>query len=427
MSLSNHRLYYRRGGADYSCVLYNNPDDCGTHYFGFIIDGASYFAPLADVGGANATHLRAKINGVIYALHNGITPVIPPYMHNYSAPSIAKPMYIIAYTSGGYPYQAAYGYRFDGSGLTSLPGLPNTASLFETGIASDGSIVAIGRTYPGSNQYVYRWTGSVWSSIQIPSINYFACTARSPNGVLYIGGATEQASTNGGVYKWTGSTWSPVGTGTFTNLSPVSGLFAETDTTLYATGSFSTIGGVAVNRMAYYNGSSWTSFGGTGIPSGQVGYGITKDVYGMLYVVGNFTSINGVTATYVAKWDGSSWSKLGDGTCNGTYCNKVTASRSGKVYVSGDFTTIGGVSASGIACYDPKTDSWSALGSGITPGGSVSQMVCDNNSLLYVVGKFISAGGVANTNNLARWSGYTWTALGPGLSAPYGAGITLSV
>jgi hypothetical protein len=85
------------------------------------------------------------------------------------------------------------------------------------------------------------------------------------------------------------------------------------------------------------------------------------------------------------------------------------------LYVGGDFTMAGGVPAQDIAKWDGSN--WAALGTG-TGGGSArvdALTVFDDGSgpALYAGGYFTSIGSAA-ASNIAKWDGSTWTALGNG-------------
>ena len=76
------------------------------------------------------------------------------------------------------------------------------------------------------------------------------------------------------------------------------------------------------------------------------------------------------------------------------------------------FTTAGGVAANNIARWNGST--WSALGNGIAR--QVMAVAIAGNGDVYASGYFTTAGEVA-ANNIARWNGSTWSALGNGLGA----------
>src|SRR3989304_1116501 len=89
------------------------------------------------------------------------------------------------------------------------------------------------------------------------------------------------------------------------------------------------------------------------------------------------------------------------------------------VYVGGDFSMAGGVPASRIAKWDSVSNTWSALGSGITgPGGAGCAVrgIAISGRDVYVGGAFSSAGGVPGTYAIARWNGTNWSPLGGGTS-----------
>ncbi len=80
----------------------------------------------------------------------------------------------------------------------------------------------------------------------------------------------------------------------------------------------------------------------------------------------------------------------------------------GDIYVGGQFTTAGGVTVNNIAKWDGT--SWSALGTG-TDGVVRTIAVRANN--LYVGGTFVNAGGNV-VNNIAMWNGTNWSGYGTG-------------
>jgi hypothetical protein len=84
------------------------------------------------------------------------------------------------------------------------------------------------------------------------------------------------------------------------------------------------------------------------------------------------------------------------------------------LYVGGQFTGAGGVPANDVARWNGS--SWSALGSGIVDGMVFALAVFDDGSgpALYVGGNFSSAGGVS-APGAVKWDGANWSALGTGI------------
>jgi len=91
---------------------------------------------------------------------------------------------------------------------------------------------------------------------------------------------------------------------------------------------------------------------------------------------------------------------------NGTV-KAIVVDASGHLYVGGAFTTAGSVNpANNIAKWDGSA--WSALGSGLD--NTVYALTFDAAGVLYAGGDF--------TDHLSKWDGTTWTSLGAGLDGP---------
>ena len=86
------------------------------------------------------------------------------------------------------------------------------------------------------------------------------------------------------------------------------------------------------------------------------------------------------------------------------------AAKGNDLYVGGRFNSAGGVSANNIARWDGN--SWHALGSGAN--GPVYK-IAFNGDDIYVGGDFTSIDGV-KANGIARFDGTKWSALGSGVS-----------
>jgi len=99
-----------------------------------------------------------------------------------------------------------------------------------------------------------------------------------------------------------------------------------------------------------------------------------------------------------------------------------------RLVVGGTFRVAGGVAANSVAVFDFATGTWSALDTGVwsaVPWPSLGSPVLATPSVrsiavapdhsLLVVGRFTHA-GKALANNVARWTGSAWLALGNGVS-----------
>jgi hypothetical protein len=152
---------------------------------------------------------------------------------------------------------------------------------------------------------------------------------------LYVGGLLASA---GGVAvnrvaKWNGSVWSALGAG----LDGTCYALAVLDTKIAAGGGFT-------GRISAWDGSAWTIIDGglNGICRGLAVY-LTD-----IYAVGDFTQANGISANYIAKYNGGGWTTLEKGLNNKGY---AIALIDDDVYVAGLFTTAGNKKAIKVAAY----------------------------------------------------------------------------
>jgi hypothetical protein len=137
---------------------------------------------------------------------------------------------------------------------------------------------------------------------------------------------------------------------------------------------------------------------------------------GRLIVGGMFTEAGGVSANSIALWDGSNWEALGSGVGGIIGFPRVYALTlyNGQLIAGGYFTTAGGASANQIARWDGSN--WEALGSGIND--RVFALTVYNNELI--------AGGVFAAGT-ERWNGSSWQALGGGMGGSYNSVRALTV
>lgn len=248
---------------------------------------------------------------------------------------------------------------------------------------------------------------------------------------LYAGGGFEQAGEIAAnlVAKWDGEQWSTLGQG-------IAGLFGDgvkalevfddgTGSALYAGGGFNGAGSVVTPSLARWDGVTWWPLGsGLGAP----GLGFRPEVHALetfddgsgpaLYVGGAFSVAGGVSVHSIARWDGTAWSDVGGGVTEFqvgiVHALAVFDDGSGPaLYAGGRFDAAGGIAAHGIARWDGT--SWTPVGGGFDEFFSRVRAFATfddgTGEALYAGGFFATAGGMT-ANNLARWDGTSWTAIG---------------
>ena len=175
---------------------------------------------------------------------------------------------------------------------------------------------------------------------------------------------------------------------------------------LVVAGNFPAIGGIPAQDLACFDPATgtWSDFG-TAFSTPAAGVGAVLPMpNGDLIVGGAFSSIGGVAAQNVARWDGSSWSPLGSGV-NGAV-GALHRMRNGDLIVAGTLTGAGTVSSMLAARWDGTT--WSAM-PGLSVGhvGAIFSLAGLANGDVVASGLFHAGSG----GNIARWDGSTWTAL----------------
>lgn len=244
---------------------------------------------------------------------------------------------------------------------------------------------------------------------------------------VYLTGTFTSAGESGciGVAKWDGANWSGFGSGFAWGSGPVGYAVATHGSEVYVGGVFITnISGVPVRNLGKWNGSSWSEVGG-GI-NGLVTSLLFKG--SDLYVAGIFSQAGTANATNIARWDGTNWYALGNGVYGATngypapYVFSMALDRNGDLIAVGNFVYAGDVQVNNVARWDGSQ--WHALGSGVFNGGSAQAVnaVATLGSDVYVAGLFKSASGV-NATNIARWDGTQWHAMGGG---PFGTNTALA-
>ncbi len=244
------------------------------------------------------------------------------------------------------------------------------------------------------------------------------------------------------IARWDGSAWSPLGgglTGGFMTAAGVGEALAVFDDgtgpALYAAGNFTVAGGAPANFLARWNGAFWSPLPG-GDPSFVPAELATYDdgTGPALYLGGRFVSAGGVVVNSIGRWNGSAWFSLAGGLAlAGPFEPIVLAlavfdDGSGPaLFVAGEFTSAGGVAAQNIAKWDGST--WSSLG-GVTFNGYSSNpnnpafttirslAVHDDGTgpALYAAGVIATVGGT-QVNDIARWDGVSWSAVGGGVGS----------
>ncbi len=293
--------------------------------------------------------------------------------------------------------------------------------------------------------HVAAWDGSNWSTLGqgIGGLQVNALAVYSNE--LYAAGRLNQAGgmAVNNIARWDGASWHSVGGGIHPVNFASNGVWSlkAYNGELIAGGEFEIAGNEFLSCMAGWDGSSWREL--------WDGHALNSRVWalaiynGNLVAGGEFTLASGKQIRHVGVWDGTTWNGLGDGpgsrvmaltvyngqivagsdiggyikTWNGSSWQLLGSTNlsvfslmvsNTDLIAGGTFTTVNGISANNIARYDGSN--WHAMGSGLSGGiGSRVGALTEFNGEVVAGGDFSSAG-----NNIARWDGNSWHPLGSG-------------
>jgi hypothetical protein len=234
------------------------------------------------------------------------------------------------------------------------------------------------------------------------------------NNDLYVGGVFQYAGNvpANSIAKWDGKKWDDMGggvtlqNGNYASYPSVTSIAKAPNGDIYVGGAFDNAGGVKVDGIARWDGKKWYNVGQNQYDNFLVNIRSMVFIGNDLYVTGIFKRINGVIASNVARWDGQTWSSVSSGIRgkNGFAYGYTLAAKGDELYVGGIFDVVGDTKAKNIAVWNTRTQTWSALGSGIknsADGGAVYTIVIQNDTV-FCAGLFEIAGSKPSFN-IAAW------------------------
>ncbi len=281
-----------------------------------------------------------------------------------------------------------------------------------------GAFSTSGSNPPGATTGLARWDGSDWFSVTY--INYARALAYS-NGDLYVGGGSILVPENGwatGIAKWNGSAWSALDSGTAKGLGRASSALALAGNDVLVGGLFTQAGQTSVDKIARWNGADWSSLGAGADAFSDVGKIETIAVDGEnIYAGGKFTSIGGVAVNNIAHWDGNQWSSMNGGACVDTcgYSGDIYALEvvDGALYAAGYFNTIGGVASDGLAKWDGSQ--WIDISANLSPSAIYDLAIVGDD--FYIAGNLsLDGGNISDHIYIAQWNGSAWQEMGDGFN-----------
>ncbi|HMN97770.1 MAG TPA: hypothetical protein PKC43_14975 [Phycisphaerales bacterium] len=281
-----------------------------------------------------------------------------------------------------------------------------------------------------SAKRIARWQSGAWSELgegvdaQVNALGTFTIGGASQP-ELYLGGLVGFSGSTllSRAGRWVAGEWRPLGSGLlFAGYALAAGTDPLSDAPrLYAGGDFTIAGPPTIQRIAAWDGAEWSALGG-GVTGGPVRALVMQEGGALaprLIAGGEFTAADGLPVGRIAAWDGIAWAPLGAGLSGPVRALAIHDDGLGDgpaLFAGGTFATAGGVVVNNVARWDGR--SWSALGSGLD--GTVRALCVYDDGLsggpmLCAGGEFTAADGVG-VSRIARWNGSVWLPFGSGMN-----------
>jgi trimeric autotransporter adhesin len=290
--------------------------------------------------------------------------------------------------------------------------------------------LACGATTPAN--HVAQFSGGVWSALSNGldnTVNAVAVIGSTVYAGGFIGGICTNATCTtktlaNRITQFNAGSWTTMGTNNTVNNSIRA--LAVNGSDVYVGGDMIQADGVAVNRVAKWDGTNWSA----------AGNGVNGQIFALLfsgstlYAAGSFTGIctdaacSGTTpANRVAQFSGGVWSAVGNGVNNTVYALALSGTT---LYAGGELTGTCNNAACGATTMANLVaqfsgGSWSAVGNGLdSTGGTRVNALAVAGSTLYAGGTFmgicttLACGATTIANRVAQFSGGSWSPVGTG-------------
>lgn len=268
------------------------------------------------------------------------------------------------------------GSGMNGTSLTQAPSVNAIITMPNGDIVAGGDFITAGSV---AATRVARWDGTSWAPLASGMNDSVKALARLPNGDVLAGGDFTNAggASANGIARWDGSSWTALGVGVSrspTTLVPpgVYALAVLSNGDVLAGGCFTRAGGLIAEYIARWDGTSW--FPVSSGMSGPMTFFTRPGVFalaplsnGDVAVGGWFTSVGGVAADRIARWNGTNWSPFGTGIYaislgDTAKVSTIAVLPDGDLIAGGNFVGYGG-SPSNIARWNGTN--WSSVETGL--------------------------------------------------------------
>ncbi|MEW6252852.1 MAG: hypothetical protein AB1716_19620, partial [Planctomycetota bacterium] len=232
---------------------------------------------------------------------------------------------------------------------------------------------------------------------------------------------TVEEGAGDGVMRYGPRGWAEVGGGVQYVVYALASFDDARGPKLYAGGTLYAAGSGGAMGLAVCDGKFRAMCSGNGLEWPIRAFQIFDEGAGpRLFAVGGFRTGGGARLHGVGRWDGQRWSALGPNTVEPfPQLSALAVYDDGTgpaLYVTGQMPFMGSLRVNDIARWDGE--SWSAVGAGLGRGETWRRAMAvfddGRGPALYVAATFREAGGVP-AKGIARWDGQAWSAVGSGV------------
>lgn len=262
---------------------------------------------------------------------------------------------------------------------TSLGGLPGTNGKVYDILSWGDSVVVAGAFSAIADQSVSNaalWNGSSWSPMGMEPSQYRTYLAKTSSNTLFSIGYDPKTNTNPGaddigwLEYWNGSSW--VAASADYNFASVRSLIVDSKDQIWIAGYYYATGtSKKIEGLLRWDGKEWMNMSNVAV------YGLELGTEGQVYATGIFSSIGGIEARNIAMYSNSTWSPMGTGL--NKQGRQVMVNNLGQVHVLGSFDSAGTVKTS-MSAYWNGTD-WKE---GAMGGYTSSFMMKDSKGKIYL-------------------------------------------
>lgn len=290
--------------------------------------------------------------------------------------------------------------KWDGASWQPVPTPIQSGNVYALAALEDGSL-AVGGSFTTINDdpypYIARLADGQWNPLGSLAGNVNSLSVKA-DGYLYANGDFADKS---GVARWTGTTWQGI-VGDFGTL--VRHVVPLPDDQTLISGNLLRVNSIVSGYLTILS----HAFDPVGSFTDGPITSAVRDGRGGCIVIGPFTTVGGVAANRIARWDGVTFHPLGDGLPSPP--RAVYVLRNGDVIASGQtFTAFGGFGH--LARWNGSTWSFFSF--------PVNQWINDiaelPNGDIIVAGSIytVTPGGI---KHVARWNGNTLEPMGEGVN-----------